>query len=125
MLKRIPLALLQEIIVIQQRPTTLDAASNLTMREVTVQLLTAMGVAGQSFSSQVEFAESAVSKAVIGLVAPLSTERQDVRQLALVSPSTLNDVNVTALITDEDYVNNNPSAFVDAYFDFQWLKIYG
>ncbi|PPR03985.1 hypothetical protein CVT24_008304 [Panaeolus cyanescens] len=24
-----------------------------------------------------------------------------------------------------DYVNNNPSAFKDAYFDFQWLKIYG
>ncbi|KAF8888569.1 laminarinase [Infundibulicybe gibba] len=24
-----------------------------------------------------------------------------------------------------DYVNNNPSAFTDAYFDFAWLKIYG
>ncbi|PFH49583.1 glycoside hydrolase family 16 protein [Amanita thiersii Skay4041] len=24
-----------------------------------------------------------------------------------------------------DYVNNNPSAFQDAYFDFEWLKIYG
>ncbi|TCD67725.1 hypothetical protein EIP91_012025 [Steccherinum ochraceum] len=24
-----------------------------------------------------------------------------------------------------DYVNNNPSAFNNAYFDFQWLKIYG
>ncbi|KAF9010119.1 endo-beta-glucanase [Cyathus striatus] len=24
-----------------------------------------------------------------------------------------------------DYVNNNPSAFKDAYFDLQWLKIYG
>ncbi|KAF9446477.1 glycoside hydrolase family 16 protein [Macrolepiota fuliginosa MF-IS2] len=24
-----------------------------------------------------------------------------------------------------DFVNNNPSAFEDAYFDFQWLKIYG
>uniref|UniRef100_A0A0W0G9J8 Putative laminarinase n=1 Tax=Moniliophthora roreri TaxID=221103 RepID=A0A0W0G9J8_MONRR len=24
-----------------------------------------------------------------------------------------------------DYVNNNPSAFRDAYFDFAWLKIYG
>ncbi|THH31666.1 hypothetical protein EUX98_g2499 [Antrodiella citrinella] len=24
-----------------------------------------------------------------------------------------------------DYVNNNPSAFTNAYFDFQWLKIYG
>ncbi|KAH0581301.1 hypothetical protein H2248_012398 [Termitomyces sp. 'cryptogamus'] len=23
-----------------------------------------------------------------------------------------------------DYVNNNPSAFINAYFDFQWLKIY-
>ncbi|KAF8348545.1 laminarinase [Amanita rubescens] len=23
-----------------------------------------------------------------------------------------------------DYVNNNPSAFRDAYFDFEWLKIY-
>ena len=22
------------------------------------------------------------------------------------------------------YVNNNPSAFADAYFDIQWLKIY-
>lgn len=25
----------------------------------------------------------------------------------------------------DDYVNNNPSAFANAYFDFQWLKIYG
>ncbi|KAF8069103.1 laminarinase [Lyophyllum atratum] len=24
-----------------------------------------------------------------------------------------------------DFVNNNPSAFSNAYFDFQWLKIYG
>jgi len=24
-----------------------------------------------------------------------------------------------------DYVNNNPSAFTNAYFDFAWLKIYG
>ncbi|KAF5356762.1 hypothetical protein D9756_006725 [Leucocoprinus leucothites] len=24
-----------------------------------------------------------------------------------------------------DFVNNNPSAFTNAYFDFQWLKIYG
>ncbi|KAF8155942.1 laminarinase [Crassisporium funariophilum] len=24
-----------------------------------------------------------------------------------------------------DFVNNNPSAFADAYFDFAWLKIYG
>ncbi|KAF7789293.1 hypothetical protein EIP86_000236 [Pleurotus ostreatoroseus] len=24
-----------------------------------------------------------------------------------------------------DYVNNNPSAFTNAYFDFEWLKIYG
>lgn len=24
-----------------------------------------------------------------------------------------------------DYVNNNPSAFSNAYFDFAWLKIYG
>jgi len=24
-----------------------------------------------------------------------------------------------------DFVNNNPSEFVDAYFDFEWLKIYG
>ena len=24
----------------------------------------------------------------------------------------------------EDFVNNNPSAFNNAYFDFQWLKIY-
>jgi len=23
-----------------------------------------------------------------------------------------------------DFVNNNPSAFEDAYFDFEWLKIY-
>jgi hypothetical protein len=24
----------------------------------------------------------------------------------------------------EDYVNNNPSAFTNAYFDLHWLKIY-
>ena len=24
-----------------------------------------------------------------------------------------------------DYVNSNPAAFSNAYFDFQWLKIYG
>ncbi|KAF8650900.1 hypothetical protein AX16_005047 [Volvariella volvacea WC 439] len=23
-----------------------------------------------------------------------------------------------------DYVNNNPAAFTDAYFDFQWIKVY-
>ncbi|RDB27908.1 putative glycosidase C21B10.07 [Hypsizygus marmoreus] len=27
--------------------------------------------------------------------------------------------------TCADFVNNNPSAFTNAYFDFQWLKIYG
>ncbi|KAJ3973057.1 laminarinase [Lentinula raphanica] len=26
--------------------------------------------------------------------------------------------------TCEDFVNNNPGAFEDAYFDFEWLKIY-
>lgn len=26
--------------------------------------------------------------------------------------------------TSTDYVNNNPSAFSEAYFDFEWLKIY-
>ncbi|KAK0501620.1 endo-beta-glucanase [Armillaria luteobubalina] len=24
-----------------------------------------------------------------------------------------------------DFVNNNPAAFVDAYFDFAWIKVYG
>ncbi|KAG6828594.1 hypothetical protein H0H92_007335 [Tricholoma furcatifolium] len=33
--------------------------------------------------------------------------------------------NLAALLhVSANYVNNNPSAFVDAYFDFQWLKIY-
>ncbi|THU91896.1 glycoside hydrolase family 16 protein, partial [Dendrothele bispora CBS 962.96] len=32
--------------------------------------------------------------------------------------------NSTPIATCEDYVNNNPAAFKDAYFDFSWIKVY-
>ncbi|KAK7470139.1 hypothetical protein VKT23_001579 [Stygiomarasmius scandens] len=32
--------------------------------------------------------------------------------------------NSTSIATCEDYVNNNPEAFENAYFDFSWVKVY-
>lgn len=50
-----------------------------------------------------------------------------VRQHAKVMNADLKALVFSYLLTERfhaDFVNNNPSAFEDAYFDFEWLNIY-
>lgn len=48
----------------------------------------------------------------------------DAHRLASVRPITKSPDTFPNINTFLDFVNNNPSAFEDAYFDFEWLKIY-
>lgn len=51
------------------------------------------------------------------------TATSTVHPLVSVSRSKTFDISVYAHALS-DYVNNNPAAFADAYFDFAWIKHY-
>ena len=57
-----------------------------------------------------------------GPAAVMYTPRRDVPRLALVSLVHLDVMNKPDSYLD--YVNNNPSGFVNAYFDFASIRIY-
>jgi len=62
-------------------------------------------------------------KVAFGLGIPPSTPLLVVPQVVLVrnAPSRKMSSELSFFV---DFVNSNPSAFVDAYFDFAWLNIY-
>jgi hypothetical protein len=62
-------------------------------------------------------------KAVIGLVLPAFMQHLGVPQLVLVRLVNIVE-NWPISKTHIDFVNNNPSAFTNAFFDFAWIKVY-
>jgi len=60
---------------------------------------------------------------VVGLVMPLSMLPLVAHRLVLVRPPSL-AIYSSSVIFSIDYVNNNPSAFSGAYFEFASLNVY-